>query len=101
MITIVTSTGTLDELEEKVLTMGQYVDQVLSKDSSSHSPIFMLVNSKDIDINLDNVTKELSRISDFSYRSGPSNRNEGEERGQGGGRNARGRGKKIKILLEL
>ena len=32
MITIDTSTITLDELEEKFFTMGQHVDQVLSKE---------------------------------------------------------------------
>ena len=32
MIAVDTSTVTLDELEEKVLIMGQHVDQVLSKE---------------------------------------------------------------------
>ena len=91
-----TSTATLDGLEEKVLTMGQHVDQVVSKESSSHSSAFMAVNSEDIDIKLDNVTKQLSHLSAalFSSRSSPSNRNEGEGRGRGRGRNAGGPGKK-------
>jgi hypothetical protein len=70
----------LDDLEEKVLTMGQHVDQVLSKESSSHLSAFMSLNSKEIDIKLDNMTKQLSHLSAalLSSRSGPSNRNEGE-----------------------
>ncbi len=83
MITIDTSTATLDELEEKVLTMRQHVDQVLSKESSSHSSTLMYANSnKDIDIKLDNVTKQLSHLfaTLLSSRSGPSNRNEIERR---------------------
>ena len=56
----------------------------------------MSVNSKDIDIKLDNVTKQLSHLyaALFSSRSGPSSRNKYEGRGRGGGRNAIGRGKK-------
>jgi len=58
MITVDTSTITLDELEDKVLTMGQHVDQVLSSGSSTHSTTSMSVtSSKDIDTKLDNVTK--------------------------------------------
>ena len=58
MITVYTSTVTLDELEDKVLTMGHHVDQVLSSGSSAHSSSFMFVTpSKDIDTKLDNVTK--------------------------------------------
>ena len=51
---------------------------------------------KDIDIKLDNVTKQLSNLSAslLSSRFGSSNRNEGEGRGRGGGRSSRGRGKK-------
>ena len=51
---------------------------------------------KDIDIKLDNMTKQLSNIfaALMSSRSGPSNRNEGEGRGRGGGRSSGGRGKK-------
>ena len=41
MITVDTSTITLDELEEKVLTMGQHVDQVLLRESSSQSSTFV------------------------------------------------------------
>jgi hypothetical protein len=37
MITVDTSIVTLDELEDKVLTMGQHVDRVLSSGSSTHS----------------------------------------------------------------
>ena len=81
MIRVDTSTATLDELEEEVLTMGQQVDQVRSKDSSSHSSAFMFaISNKDVDIKLDNVTKKLSCLSAafFSTRFGPSNRNEGK-----------------------
>jgi len=96
MITIDTPNITLDELEEKVLTMGQHLDQVLSKVFSSHSSAFMLVNSKDTDIKLDNVTKQLSHLSAalLSSRTGPSNRNAGEGRGRGSGQNAGGHGRK-------
>ena len=58
MVTVDTSTVTLDELEDKVLTMGQHVDQVLSSGSSAHSSAFMFVTaSKDIDTKLDIVIK--------------------------------------------
>jgi len=83
IITIDTSIGTLDELEDKVLTMGQHVNLVLSNDFSSHSSTFASANSrKDADIKLDNVMKQLSNLSAalLSSRSGPSNRNEGEGR---------------------
>jgi hypothetical protein len=61
MITVYTSTVTLDELEGTILTMGQHVDQVLSSGSSAHSSTFMYVtSSKDIDTKLDNVTKQIS-----------------------------------------
>ena len=96
MITVDTSTATLDELEDKVLTMGQHVDQVLSSGSSAHSSTFMSATSpKDIDIKLDNVTKQLSNLSAalLSSRSSSSNRNGGEGRGRGGGRSSEGRGK--------
>ncbi len=75
-----TSTITLDELEDKVLTMGQHVDQALSNESLVHSSTFMFAtSSKDIDIKLDNVTNQLSHLSValISSRSCPSNRNEG------------------------
>jgi hypothetical protein len=98
MIIVDTSTVALDELEEKVLTIGQNMDQVMSKDSSSHSSAFMAVNSNDIDIKLDNVTKQLTNLSAalLSSRFGPFNRNEGGGRGRGGGRNVGGRGRKKK-----
>ena len=58
MIIVDTSTLTLDELDDKVFTMGQHVDQVLSSGSSAQSSSFMFVTSpKDIDTTLDNVTK--------------------------------------------
>jgi len=85
MITLDTSIVTLDELEDKVLTMGQHVDQILSNESSSSSSSFVFVNShKDTDIKFDNVTKKLSNLSAAlsSSRSSPSNRNEGEGRGR-------------------
>ena len=65
MITVDTSVVTLDELEDKVLTiMGQHVDQILSNESLAHSSSFMSTFSpKDIDIKLDNVTKHLSNLS--------------------------------------
>jgi hypothetical protein len=88
MIAIDTSTATLDELEDKVLTIGQHVDQVLSCGSSSHSSAFMSATSpKDIDIKLDNVTKQISNLSAalLYSRSVSSNINEGEGRGRGGG----------------
>ena len=49
----------------------------------------MLVNSKDIDMKLDNVTKQLSHLSAalLPSESGISNRNEGDGRGRGDGRN--------------
>ena len=96
MITIDTSSVTLDELEDKVLTMGQHADQVLSNGSSSHSSTFMSATSpKDIDIKLDNVTTQLSNqyASLLSSRSGSFNITEGEGRGRGGGRSSGGRGK--------
>jgi hypothetical protein len=37
MISVDTSTVTLDELEDKVLIMGQHLDQALSSGSSTHS----------------------------------------------------------------
>ena len=79
MIILDTSTVTLDELEDKFLTMGQHVDQVMSKKCSSHSVAFMQINSKDIDIKLDNVTKRLSHLfaALVSIRSGPLSINEG------------------------
>ena len=97
MIIVDTAIVILDELENKVRTMGQHVDRVLSKESSSHSSIFMSANSnKDIDIKLDNVTTHLSHMfaALLPSRSGPSNKNEGEGRGRGGGRNLGGRGRK-------
>ena len=88
MIVVDTYTTTLDELEDKVLTMGQHVDHVLSNESSAQSSAFMYATSpnKDIDIKLDSVTKQLSNlfVALLSSRSGPSNRNEGEGRGRGG-----------------
>ena len=74
-----------------------------SNESSSHSSVFVAANShKDIDIKLDNVTKQLSNLSAalLSSRFGPSSRNEGQGRGRGGGRRSWGGGRK-KILLEL
>jgi hypothetical protein len=97
MITVDTSTVTLDELEDKVLTMGHHVDQVLSNEFSAHSSTFMFATSpKDIVIKLDNVTKQMSNLlaALLSSRSGPSNKKKGEERGRGGGRSPRGRGRK-------
>ena len=41
MLTVDTSTITQDELEDKVLTMGQHVDQVLMRDSSLQSSAFV------------------------------------------------------------
>ena len=83
MITVYASIVTLHVLEEKILKMGQHVCQVLSKDFSSNSSAFMPVNSKDIHIKLDNVTKQLSHrfAALSSSESGPSNINEGEGRG--------------------
>jgi hypothetical protein len=77
MIILNTSIITLDELEDKVLTMGKHVDQIVSDESSSHSSAFVYANAhKDIDIKLDIVTKQLSNLSValMSSRSGPSNR---------------------------
>ena len=56
----------------------------------------MSLNSKDIDVKLDNMTKHLSHLSAalLSSRTGPSNRNESEGQGRGGWRKAKGRGKK-------
>jgi len=95
MITLDTSTVTLDELEEKVLTMGQHVDHVLSKEPPCHSSAVMSVDSTDIDSKLDKMTKQLSQLSTalMYSRSGPFNRNEGEGRGREGGRNPRGLGR--------
>ena len=94
MIIVDTSTVALDELEDKVLTMGQHVDQVLYSGSSAHLSIFMSVtSSKDIDIKLDNVTKQLSNLfaAIVSSISGLFHRTEREGRGRGGGRSSRGR----------
>ena len=57
----------------------------------------MSVNSKDIDIKLDNVTKHVSHLSAalLYSRSDSSNRNGGEGRGREGGRNAGGRSRKV------
>jgi len=84
MISVNTSVVTLDELEDKVFTMGQHVDQVLSNESSTQSSSFISATSpKDIVIKLDNVTKQISNLSAalLTSRSGPSSRNEGEGRG--------------------
>ena len=63
MITVYTSIVTLNELEDKVLTMGQHVDQFMSNESSSSSSAFVSANAhKDIDIKLDNVTKQLLNL---------------------------------------
>jgi hypothetical protein len=89
MITVDTSANTLDELEDKALIMEQHVDYVLSNESSAQSSSFIFATSpKDIDIKLDNVTKQLSNLSAalLSSRFGPSSRNEGQGRGRGGGR---------------
>jgi len=98
MIIVDTSTVTLDELEDKVLTVGQHLDQVLSSGSSAHSSTFMYVTSpKGIDTKLDNVTKQLSNLFGtlLSSRSGSFHRRtEWGGRGRGGGRSSRGRGKK-------
>jgi len=97
MITVDTSTVTLDELEDKVLTMGQHVDQVLSNGSTAHSSSSMFVNSpKDIVTKLDNVTTQLSNsyAAVLSSRSGSFNKIEGEELGRGGGRSSGGCGEK-------
>jgi hypothetical protein len=63
MITVDISIVTLDELEDKVLTMGQHVDQGLSSESSAHSSAFMPDTSpNEIGTKLDNVTKQLSNV---------------------------------------
>ena len=98
MIIVHTSTITLADLEDKVLAMGQHVDQVLSSGSSTHSSTFIYVMSpKDIDTKLDNVTKQLSNLfaTLLSSKTGPSHTTR-EGRGQGGGRSSGGRGKKKK-----
>ena len=61
MITIDTSLVTLDELKDKILTMEQHVDRVLSIGPLAHSSTLMFVtSSKDIDTKHDNETKQLS-----------------------------------------
>ena len=58
MIIVDTSTITLDELEEKVLTMGQHVDQVLLRESSSQSLAYVSgALNRNINVKLDNVNK--------------------------------------------
>jgi len=64
MITVDASTMTLDELEEKVLTRGQHVDQVLLRESSSQSSAFVSgASDKDINVQLDKVNKQLAKLS--------------------------------------
>jgi hypothetical protein len=110
MITVDTSTITLDELEEKVLTMGQHVDQVLPRESSSYSSTCVCgALDRDINVKLDKVNKQLAKLSAtlLSYTFGISNESKGRgggrgSEGRGGGRGGGGRGKrKIEIMLEL
>ena len=104
MITVDTSTITQGELEEKVLTMGQHVDQVLLRDSSPQSSAFVSgASNKDINVQLDKVNKQLSRLSAalLSSTSGSSNESDGRSGGRGGdgrggGRGRGGRGKRKK-----
>ena len=64
MITVDTSTITLDELEENVLTMGQHVDQVLMRELSPQSSAFVSgASNADLNVQLDNVNKQLSKLS--------------------------------------
>ena len=101
-ITVDTSTITQDELEEKVLTMGQHVDQVLLRDSSRQSSAFVFGASNTyINVQLDKVNKQLSRLSAALLSSTSSNENEGRSGGRGGdgrggGRGGGGRGKRKK-----
>ncbi len=63
MIMVDTSTVTLDELKEKVITMGQHLDQALAKEPSSSSASFVSVKSKrEIDYKLDNMTSQLETL---------------------------------------
>ncbi len=104
MITVDTSTITLNELEEKVLTIGQYVDLVLLRESSAQSSSFVFdVSDKDINVKLDKVNKQLAKLSVAlqSSTSGSSNESEGRgggrgSDGRGGGRGGGGRGKRKK-----
>ncbi len=102
MITVDTSTITQDELEEKVLTIGQHVDQVLLRDSSLQSSAFVSdASNTDIDVQLDKVNKQLSKLSAALMSSTSSNKSEGRSGGsggggRGGGRSGGGRGKRNK-----
>ena len=91
-----TSTITLDELEEKVLNMGQHVDQVLRRNSQSSTFVFGVSNS-------DKVNKQLANLSAALLSSTSGSSNESESRGggrssdgRGGGRGGGGRGKRKK-----
>ncbi len=102
MITVDTWTISLDELEDKVFTMGQHVDQMLLRGSQSSSFVFG-VPDRDINVKLDKVNKQLAKLSAalLSSTSGSSNESEsrGGERssdGRGGGRGRGGRGKRKK-----
>jgi hypothetical protein len=89
MITVDTSTITLDELEEKVLTMGQHVDRVLLRDSQSSAFVFDAPEN-DINVKLDKVNKQLAKLSAALMLSTFGSSNESESRG--GGRSSDGRG---------
>jgi hypothetical protein len=102
MITVDTSTITQDELEEKVLTMGQHVDQVLMRDSSLRSSAFVSdASTTYINVQLDKVNKQLSKLSAELLSSTSSNESESWSGGsggggRGGGRSGGGRGKRKK-----
>jgi len=89
MITVDTSTITLDEQEEKVITTSQHVDQV--RESSSHSSTFVSGSTdKDINGQLDKVNKQLAKLSATLLPCTSSSSN--ESKGRGGGRGSEGRG---------
>ncbi len=63
MITIDTSTVTLDELEESILSIAHHMDQAMSKESYLHSSTSMYVNSKEkLGNKLDNITWQLATL---------------------------------------
>ncbi len=105
MVTVDTSTITLDELVEKFLTIGQHVDQVLLRNSSPQSLAFVSsASNTDFIVQLDNVNKQLSKLPAALLLSTSDSSNESDGRsgsgrgrdGRGGGRGGGGRGKRKK-----